>query len=183
MDISAKIKTMYTQNETFRKLFDFFGTYSRNMNTSSVQNVSWQTKLDEEMIKKAFHDFESIGLGRYVPGRAENPNRFEWWRPMTLVAAVAKGTSDEPLEVDVPAPVTGNGGAAALEGNEMIRHSYNLRTDLVVTLMLPRDLTQGEANRFANFVKTLSFDGQAEPARRDFDILPEPAGRKFDLDS
>jgi hypothetical protein len=43
------------------------------------------------------------------------------------------------------------------QGRPMLKHIYRLRGDYVVKLRLPMDLTSTEANRLADFIKTLPF--------------------------
>ena len=43
------------------------------------------------------------------------------------------------------------------EGRNLLEHAFHLRKDLTVTLELPADLTQPEAERLAAFVLSLPF--------------------------
>ena len=76
-----------------------------------------------------------------------------------MVARVGTGTSNDPLNVDESENRVGASNYGA--SNEVIRHAYNLRPDYVV---LPASLTVSEANRLADFIRTLPFTGSAPPS-------------------
>jgi hypothetical protein len=55
-------------------------------------------------------------------------------------------------EQEQPALLSGNGST------ELVTHTLPLRRDLLVRMVLPVDLTRADAERIANFVKSLAFD-------------------------
>lgn len=157
MDISGQLKALYARDSAGRKICDYLTTYSRNRTAIGVDNFAWNLKLPAEEVKRVFQELQNLGLGRYVMGR-----RFEWSLPLTVVARVATGTSNDPLHVDESENRVGAADNGA--SNEVIRHAYNLRPDYVATIVLPASLTVSEANRLADFIRTLPFTGSAPTA-------------------
>lgn len=92
---------------------------------------------------------EDAGIGKRVVGRRGAPTRIIWRYTWKSIAQVARG----------------EGGAEALRPLDdketlsrqpRIEHSYVLRHEEdPITLMLPRDLTQREADRLALFIQSL----------------------------
>jgi hypothetical protein len=48
------------------------------------------------------------------------------------------------------------------EGEPLLRHTYRLRPDVVVDFDLPRSLTPAEAERLAQYIRTLPFETAGE---------------------
>src|SRR2546426_12363514 len=85
----------WAKDPSVRKIFETVKTYNRNRTAIGVDNIAWYAKLPAEEVKRVFQELQNLGLGRYVMGR-----RFEWSLPLTLVARVGIGTSNDPLDVD-----------------------------------------------------------------------------------
>jgi hypothetical protein len=87
-------------------------------------------------------------IGSRIVGRPGSKTRIAWLYALKSVARVARGSSNtlEPLENSF---VTRAG---------QLTHSFRLRPDYELKLVLPRDLTKAEALRIASFVQTLPFE-------------------------
>ncbi len=96
---------------------------------------------------------EALELGSYVTGRKGHPSRFEWKYASRDIAMMATG--DETKTNPEPAPQVDEDEPEAV----MHMHQFLLRTDLKVQFELPVDLTQAEAARLADYVKTLPLGG------------------------
>jgi len=162
MNVNERVRALYARDPAATSAFDSLRRYQRNRSETTVSVLKWQAGLDDEAVKNFFSELQNMGLGTYIPGRYDHPCRFRWILPVKVVAAVAVGASDEPLEVEasvsaaVAADGVGGHGAAGV-----IRHSYSLRPDFVVTIVLPADLTAGEATRLADFTRTLPFSADS----------------------
>jgi hypothetical protein len=166
MAVAERIRALYARDAAAKSAFDFLRGYQRNRSETTVSVLRWQAGLDEDAVKNLFSELENIGLGEYVPGRHGHPCRFRWALPVKVVAAVAVGASDEPLEVEAPAApaAVAAGGVGGPGAAAVIRHPYTLRPDFVVTIVLPPNLTPVEATRLADFIRTLPFSGAASSA-------------------
>lgn len=156
-----ELRRAYARNAVLAAMFDHAAARQRNATEWTVENAEKAiagagTFLRSEVID-AFRAMEELGLGEFIVGRRGMASRFSWRVPMIDAGKVAKGLSNElPLLDD-----TGEEGELLLinpRGDaDTINHTYNLRPDFVVGLRLPRNFSDHEALRLADFVKTLPF--------------------------
>lgn len=151
----AKIRDLAKKNETNRAFFDRLADRSKNSRITTVDSVGRLTGGTRREIVELFKEMESLGLGAFVLGRKGGQSRFEWNARLTEVGQAAIGEADE-IE-QVAAAELEEDADPDIDSVKMVSHSYALRPDLTVTLELPSDLTQQEADRLATFTKTLSF--------------------------
>ena len=97
-----------------------------------------------------FKDLVDISCGQFVAGRHGWPSRFIWDVDTLSVSRYVVGETPEV------------GAIQSLKENfierDLIKHAFNLRTDLQICFELPVDLTEKEAERLAGFLKTLPMD-------------------------
>src|SRR5262249_59844800 len=92
------------------------------------------------------------GAGRFKIGRRGKPSRFEWAAPVNRIATSVMGEpAGSGLAVSEARPT------AAASADTQLVHSYHLRRGLILSILLPVDLTDREAGRLADFIRTLSF--------------------------
>ena len=92
--------------------------------------------VDRQEIVALLKDLEEAGFGRFLAGRRGHPSRLEW-----SLEDVAESGEISDSEVS------------------SLRHQFRLRRDSTVLFDLPEDLTKSEAQRLADFVLTLPFEG------------------------
>jgi hypothetical protein len=98
-----------------------------------------------------FRELERAAFGEIRVGRRGKPTRFIWKVPLLdlkeAICASSNGShmANRPLNDPARVPETRN----------TITHSYVLRADLIVTVALPLDLSENEAERLSAFIKTL----------------------------
>lgn len=160
-----KLRELYKNDGRVKIILDFIQkNYVRNMTDTSVAQLR-KTKLSDGEIKDAMRQLEALNVGRYLPGRWKKVNRFEWATSMTEVAAVATGKKDYALE-SIADGIAASMGEASTEMTEKKaeipanahKHSFSLRPDFVVDVVLPTDFNTTEAKRFNDFLKTLPFE-------------------------
>jgi hypothetical protein len=85
-------------------LLDHFGSRQRNQNVSPVGSLERAldasgTPSARHLIIASLRRLDSLGVGRFVPGRKGYPTRFEWDVKSLYTRELAKG--DTPLERSV----------------------------------------------------------------------------------
>jgi hypothetical protein len=136
--------------------FSLVAEVPRLRRESPVDLVVERTGAERRDVVRFLRELEALKAGRLVVGRRKQKTRFVWSDRFDVVATVKKAlilqgkTTAEP-DVDVER-------TAADTTSTLFRHRYRLRPSLEVELALPTDLTQREAERLADFLKTLPFE-------------------------
>lgn len=155
-----QIRALYTSSPSNKAALDWFASRERNSREMTVDRLRNKlrysgTEISRPDVIELFRGLEAAGCGEFVVGRHQHPSRFVWSVSLVSVgqAAAGKSTTVEailPTEELEPASESRNG--------ESVEHLFNLRADTRVRLSLPRDFTKTEANRLADFVRTLPFE-------------------------
>lgn len=158
-----KLRALYPRSEESRAALDYFASRSRNSAETTVDGL--RRVLDQKgviatskALRDLFADLEAAGCGRLIVGRKGHQTRFAWSSPMASVGKAAAG-SDVSVPTLAASDVDHDDDALDDEyaNIPMLHHQFNLRPGLEVRLELPKDLTQPEAGRLSDFVKTLPF--------------------------
>ncbi len=163
------IRELYQENQEARVAFDHFATRKRNKRETSVNRLLAVLEADgADVSYGGIRDFlrrlAELNCGVYMFGRRGKPSRLVWSVGLVSLGQAAAGQRSEVSEL--------NGGDAADEDEETdeqesagirpgsldMRISYPLRPDLNVELILPKSLTTREAQRLAEFIRSLPFD-------------------------
>jgi hypothetical protein len=108
-------------------------------------------------------------IGTFKAGRRGHPSRIDWAAPVgslcghdfTEQESSALGGIDAEPQNEAESPV--KTPHCVVSGAEaMIEHPFALRPGLRVTLSLPADLTQIEAERLATFLRSLPFNSVSQ---------------------
>jgi hypothetical protein len=114
-----------------------------------------------------YRTLEGWHFGYFTVGRRGRDSRFLWYIvPKELPAKLseiesasngASAATEAAVQAELPSHTPEMKAAASVDTApaETIEHVYWLRRDTRVSVSMPRDLTQNEADRFAAFVKTL----------------------------
>lgn len=149
-----KLTEFYGQDESARAVLDHLAGRERNRGATSVDSLLVGIKKDGRDISRAevirvLRSLDAFGCGKFLVGRKNNKSRFQWDVGLVSVGQVAVGETEE-IVYEVPE-----------EGDDMdvdiIKHQFQLRTDEAITIELPANLTETEAQRLAAFVKSLPF--------------------------
>lgn len=89
---------------------------------------------------------ETLGLGKFYNGRRQKVTRFKW-----NISAKTFGREF------IARHQRGSGGHECLPSSERHVHRFLVRPGLEVEFSLPLNLSQDEANRLADYIKTLPF--------------------------
>jgi hypothetical protein len=96
--------------------------------------------------RTVLRDLELAGCGKFVVGRRGFPSRLEWSVNAAAAGLAARGETDE---------LAWSPGAEIRPTVAMHDVQFPLRDDLILTLSLPKDLTEREAERLATFLRSL----------------------------
>jgi hypothetical protein len=150
-----KLRDLYKKSPTARLIFDHLASRQRNRQETTVDRihaliVSDRHDVDRDEVIDFFRELENLHCGDFLVGRRGHPSRFEWSVEMTTAARAAAGEVDH-----IPAlePRTGPGPDAT----NALEHTFRLRPDFEVAMLLPSDLTPAEAQRLSDFIRTLPF--------------------------
>ena len=151
-DRTEMLKALYKTSAPAAKILVHFANRRKDRKTVEVdrlQEILPDVARGEiiDVLKK----LDDLKIGRFLVGRRGAVSRFEWDFSLRSVgkAAMGEGTV-EPVAAEF------DEGEEA-QPSAVIRHEYRLRSDFAAHIELPADLTAREANRLADFVKTLPF--------------------------
>ena len=90
------LRTAYQTDATVRLLVDHFASRQRNQNVSPVDTLeralnAASTPLARHLIIDGLRHLDTLGVGRFVPGRKGYPTRFEWKVRSLQTRALATG--------------------------------------------------------------------------------------------
>jgi hypothetical protein len=131
------------------KLFNYMEQQPTTPPYSTAEQLQESLSTSRRNMSVLLKGIEDAGIGKRVVGRRGAPTRILWRYTWKSIAQVARG--DGGAEVLRPLDEK-----EALSRQPRIEHSYVLRHEEdPITLMLPRDLTQREADRLALFIQSL----------------------------
>ncbi len=146
------LQALYEDEENYAKvvLDDFAGRTNRQSITGVDQIVSrlrGSAELPKWAVVKLFKALGELGYGRFVVGRRGGESRFIWTANPIEVGKAARG--EVAAISSLPEPETSD--------IEMVNHQFKLRPTMSITIELPADFTEKEAERFAQFLRSLPF--------------------------
>lgn len=108
-----------------------------------ASNLENQFAWDRAEATRTISAWHKYGWGRRILGRRGHDTRF--WLRASGVAAIDKAKEENVRSIPEEA-------ATVLP---LVRHSFQLRTNLEVFFSLPIDMTEREATRLSRFIETL----------------------------
>lgn len=152
-EASDRLRKMYQRSLSAKALFDWFDSRTNSARETKARVASAQTNCDYGEIIELFKELADIGVGQYVVGRKGAETRIVWEYDVKGLSRIAKGDVQE--LIGVPAGAIKDDDPEA--GDDIMAHEFVLRPGLKVTLRLPIDLSDREADRLAGWVKSLPF--------------------------
>jgi len=148
------ISSLARRSPAARVIFEYLAGRQRNSTQTTVDALVSALEREGHEIPRgevvfAFRELENAHCGKFLVGRKGHPTRFEWAVPLSQVGVLA--TSDGTVEPELEKTTPPSASPKTLE------HRYILRRDYAVTLALPADLTDSEATRLADFIRTIPF--------------------------
>ena len=157
----SKLKKLYRNNESARKLLDYLGARKNNMNQTTVDRLVSALSNDgvtRGQVIGALKELAKLLYGEFKNGRKGQQSRMLWrFGTVSLgQAASGKGMIVKEILPDCEEDEVEPQGLSD-PGPSFMSVAYPLRVDLVTEFSLPKNLTQKEANRLADFIRTLPF--------------------------
>jgi len=152
-----KLKQLYKDSAAARAVLDHLASRERNWSSTTVDRIQTNVLADGGNVSRAdivwvFRELEACGCGEFKAGRKGWSSRFEWAVQMVGVGQAAAGETEKVEEITEE-----DKGEEA--GASSLKHSFRLRPDVTTTIELPADVTSSEAQRLADFIKTIPFSG------------------------
>lgn len=161
------IKRLYDTSRAAKAAFDYFAGCTNNKRETTVDRlhavlVNRGHNIAYAEVRDFLRELVRLNCGTYRIGRRGWPSRLQWNVGLVSLGQVASGQRSEveALRGDEAAEEVGDtesatNGAADLDE---LKVSYPLRRDRHVEIVLPKDITPVEAQRLAEFIKTLQFE-------------------------
>jgi len=143
-----ELEHCYRSDATVKVLCDHMAKRERNQRETKMERILALLKADGNDVRMrdlsaAFRRLGEIGCGK----RRRFPSRFVW---SEVGFKACRDVSATTPTVQPPQPPLDCKTKRVLQ-----THTFNLRADLPITFVLPINLTSGEAERLATFIKTL----------------------------
>ncbi len=162
------LKKLYATNLSAKAVLDEFASRQRNQQKTTLEQLLTRLRNKGSAIAKkdvidVLRKLEEYGYGSFRNGRRGHPTRFEWKYDLVSVGKAAAGGTQSVKEIQV-----GEDQDASSDEELPVRtiregailHTFKLRPDWKVEIVLPADFSAREASRLSEFVKTLPFDTQ-----------------------
>lgn len=170
----TKLQRLYKHHSVYRAVFGWLAERDENPTETRVDMAvkALGPKLTYRDLVAFFKKLENAGVGRFIVGRRGGRSRFEWTYTAESVGKAALGESKKLVALhqmgsEEPGDFEGftderdgepEGEEDENEGEGLLRTEYLLRPDLRLPVVVPVDMTEGEANRLADFIRTLWFE-------------------------
>lgn len=157
------------KDPAIHSLFAHIAEQSEAPKESEVDETASALGLGRAQVVQIFRQLDQLKLGRFVVGRRGGVSRFQWWVDPIDVRANTLGARPVLSPIEWPESDDGDGadeeeGSAEetpetqVNAENVLNHSYKLRADFTIKLILPASLSKNEAERLAAFIRTLPFE-------------------------
>jgi hypothetical protein len=158
----AELRAVYQANVTVKAILNYAASRKYNSAELSVDRTEAILRKGGEDIARreiveAFKALEDLGLGEFIIGRRGASSRLKWNVPMIEAGRAAQGVIESVPRLPDEELLTEEASEPPVQSISM-RHTYNLRPGYAVVIELPTNLSDREANRLAEFIKTLPFN-------------------------
>jgi hypothetical protein len=170
-----KLKLVLSSHRVGAALIAVLNRPSGNVFTTTIDELK-TNPVDKDVtfsryeIIQLFKGLAAIGCGNLRKGRRGHPSRFIWATEARELSRAALSDTEHRLSGVQDGPkattdISGSSGSAAVAKVPTLTHQFNLRADFIVTLILPADVTQNEAQRLQQFVAALPMASAQPPVQ------------------
>jgi hypothetical protein len=156
------LRDIYQRSEAAKVVLDHFSHRDRNWPKTTVKALQFALardgrSLSQGTIVEVLAQLEQLGLG-YLR-RGQRGYEFAWNVELVAVGKAARGeTAGIPTLRHRGEPPAEDRPSVDEEDDTFVDHRFLLRPGVEVNLRLPGDLTKREAERLADFIRTLPFE-------------------------
>jgi hypothetical protein len=157
---ASGLRDIYKKYESF---FNSAAARQRNPSTTTLDKLAKMfngSYSDARELAKALGD---LGVGKYIWGRRGSPSRVEWLYRLDSIGRAALGEDEALIPVSANSEdeehLDEDGQDETQQASPgYLSHDYQLRLNEKIRLMLPADITKTEADRLAEFIRSLPFE-------------------------
>ena len=147
------LQELYKSNQAARSLFDYYAARARSSKKTSVDRAEFVTGEDYYDIVAVFKTLEAIGVGKFLVGRKGHESRMVWDYDVISIGQTAQSLEDE-LE---PVPKDAEEDDGRDDAVKMKDHEFYLRPELKISLSLPNDFSESDANKMKAWLDFIVF--------------------------
>ncbi len=171
----AAIRRIAGSHKKFVPFFSWLAEQPEGIRETELATIESAVGLSRLQAVALCKQLQEANVGQFVAGRRGRASRIEWSADPCIVGAVlaqadgatlADGAERADLEEPSPARTRSSNTSqrqapgqtsapASPKREDEDQHLFRLRQDRQVRLLLPMDLTQGEAARLADFMRAL----------------------------
>jgi len=141
-------------NKVAQSLFEHLSFSDEHFKTNSAKYLEIETKCDYYDLVKFLKTLDATGLGKFVAGRKGKDTRIDWKYHPKSIGTTALGKTNR-LNSTMKGLSAYDGGG---DDDNLANHSFLLRPELVVDIVLPTDFSKKEAERLSRWLNTIPFD-------------------------
>lgn len=152
------LRNLYMSSEVAKSALDGFASRSNKSSETTVESLhavlrKSNPSCGRQDVVEFFKQLQKTNSGEFVIGRRGKPSRFLWRVSLVDVGLAAQGRKSVG-EIAYPQEIV-----SVEESDDVtFTHVFQLRLNQRVEFRLPTDLTQLEAARLADFLKTLPLE-------------------------
>jgi hypothetical protein len=164
------IKRLCFMNGTVRRILNYFSGCKINKKETTVDRlhevlVAERHHVTRVQLIEALRQLAALNCGEFKTGRKGHPTRMIWSVNIVSLGQVASGHATAVKDIDNSgSPQEDSPSQDESSEHDLLNVSYPLRPELVVSFSLPKSITQKEANRLADFIRTLPFGDEPSQA-------------------
>jgi hypothetical protein len=160
-----QLRLLYKTNPIAKALLDYWAGRKYNQTQSAANRLlPLLDKLGVSGTYRQVVDFlkslEQVGCGRFLRGRKGHPTRLEWQVGMQSVGRAAAGKEETVKKIADAESVedAAEENSRVAPSAEMMTVKYPLRPelDVLVEVTMPKSISEWEAQRLADFIRTLA---------------------------
>jgi hypothetical protein len=149
---------LYSSSNVAQSALDSFASRSNKSSETTVDSLlqllyKSNSSFRRQDVVEFFQQLQETSCGEFVIGRRGRPSRFVWSASLVDVGLASQGGRSVD-EIAVPEEIM----SVKEPDNATFTHAFQLRRNQRVEFRLPTDLTQLEAGRLADFLKTLPLE-------------------------
>jgi len=175
-DVYQRLSAAYKRDRAVRAVLDHFATLGESSYSIDVTPLETEVRFTDkprgEIIRVLKEVLAASHWGDFVNGRRGRDSRFESINSLKKMGQLASyqptvgivPIQDEDMQSHLKSNQIPNGVLPSSNATvspsatgQILKHRFLLRPDYAINIDLPCNLTNAEANRFAEFIKSLPF--------------------------